>query len=214
MKKIISLALATIITITALAQEDKKAKEILDQVSAKTKAYKTITAEFTNTLDNQRDKVKETNKGTISIKGNKYKLNYLGADIYSDGKTVWTYQKDANEVTITEPDLADDQTLNPAKIFTIYEKGYKYKFIQERFEKARALYEIELYPIDRKKNFSKIKLQIDKTKMQLFSVKYYGSDGNNYTIEILKINPNTEISEAIFLFEKAKYPKVEVIDMR
>ena len=38
--------------LTAFAQQEQKAKDILDKVSAKTKSYKTIKAEFTSTLEN------------------------------------------------------------------------------------------------------------------------------------------------------------------
>ena len=36
------------------------------------------------------------------MKGNKYKVDITGQEIYSDGKTIWTYDKSSNEVTITK----------------------------------------------------------------------------------------------------------------
>jgi outer membrane lipoprotein-sorting protein len=127
---------------------------------------------------------------------------------------MWTYLKESNEVNITSPDPKDDNTLNPAKIFTIYESGYKIRFIRERFEKNRALYEIELYPIDLKKDYTKINLKIDKDKNQIFSMKRFGKDGTDFYIEILNIKPNEEMADAMFVFDKSKYPKVEVNDLR
>jgi outer membrane lipoprotein-sorting protein len=193
---------------------DPKAKTILDQVSAKTKAYKTIEAEFAIIVENKQEKTNDSKKGKIYIKGNKYKADLATSTIFNDGKTQWTYMKDPNEVNITSPDPNDDNLLNPAKMFTIYEKGYKIRFINERFEKARALYEIELYPIDLKKDFSKITLMIDKQKMQLFSMKRFGKDGTNYYIEVLKMDTDNEMADGMFTFDKTKYPKVEINDMR
>jgi outer membrane lipoprotein-sorting protein len=193
---------------------DPKAKQILDQVSAKTKSYKSIEAEFSISLNNKQEKVNDTKKGKIFIKNNKYKIDLTASTIYYDGKTQWTYMKDPNEVNISTPDPNDDNSLNPAKIFIVYEKGFKIKFINEKFEKNHALYEIELYPIDIKKEFSRITLQIDKDKMQIFSMKRFGRDGTDYYIEIGKFEVNKEMDESLFLFDKAKYPKVEINDMR
>ncbi len=193
---------------------DPKAKTILDQVSAKTKAYKTIEAEFGIVVESKQEKTKDSKKGKIWIKGSRYKVDLASSNIFNDGKTQWTYMKDANEVNITTPDPNDDSSLNPAKMFTIYEKGYKIRYIGEKFENARALYEIELYPIDLKKDFTKITLKVDKTKMQIYSMKRLGKDGTDYLIEVIKMDTDKEMADAMFTFDKTKYPKVEVNDMR
>ena len=193
---------------------DPKAKTILDQVSAKTKVYKTIEAEFAIIVENKQEKMNDSKKGKIFIKGSKYKIDLAASTIFNDGKTQWTYMKDPNEVNITTPDPNDDNSLNPAKIFSIYEKGYKIRYINEKFEKNRALYEIELYPIDLKKDFTKITLMVDKQKMQLFSMKRFGKDGTDYYIEVLKMDTDKEMADGMFTFDKTKYPKVEINDMR
>lgn len=193
---------------------DPKAKSILDKVSQKNKSYKTIKSDFAIILENKKDNIKDSKKGVIWIKGNKYKIDLAQSTIFYDGTTMWTYLKESNEVNITSPDPMDDNTLNPAKIFSIYESGYKIRFIRERFEKNRALYEIELYPIDLKKDYTKINLKIDKDKNQIFSMKRFGKDGTDFYIEILNIKPNEEMADAMFVFDKSKYPKVEVNDLR
>jgi len=196
------------------SEVDPKAKGILDKVSAKTKAYTTIEADFAFILENKQSNVKDSQKGKIWIKGNKYKVDMAKAQTFFDGKTLYTYMKDANEVNISEPDLNDDNTLNPAKIFTIYESGYKVRYISEKFEETRALHEIELYPKDLKKDFSKITLKIDKTKNELYSMQRFGKDGNIYTIKVLTMTTDQAMTDAMFTFDKTKFPKVEIIDLR
>ncbi len=218
MKKIVLLSLMFVFITSLFAQKyqevDPKAKEILDKLSLKTKAFTSMQADFTFTLENKQEKIKDVQKGKIWIKGNKYKVDMSKATSFYDGKTMYSYIKDANEATITQPDPNDDNTLNPAKIFTIYEKGYKIRFISDKFEDNRTLYEIDLYPIDLKKEFSRITLKIDKTKNELYSLSRYGKDGNVYVIVISNLLSNQVISDATFVFDKTKYPKVEVIDMR
>ncbi|OFX47838.1 MAG: hypothetical protein A2046_07200 [Bacteroidetes bacterium GWA2_30_7] len=216
--KTLLLSLTLLFSFTfAFAQDDsssKKAKEILDKVSAKMKTYTTVQAEFVSTMENLQDNIKETLKGTIRLKGNKYKLEISGTEIFTDGKTMWTYLKDANEVNISEPDPNDDSSLNPAKIFKIWESDFKFKFVKETFEKAIALYEIDLYPINKDKTYSRITLKIDKDKLTIASIKYVGKEGNNYTIEIQKFIPNNPFADNLFTFDEKAHPGVEKIDMR
>lgn len=216
--KTLILSITLLLSVTlAFTQDDansKKAKDILDKVSAKMKTYTTVQAEFVSTMENLQDDVKETLNGTLKLKGNKYKLEISGTEIFTDGKTMWTYLKDANEVNISEPDPNDDSSLNPAKIFKIWESDFKFKFVKESFEKAVALYEIDLYPLKKDKQYSRITLKVDKDKLTISSIKYVGKEGNNYTIEIQKFTPNNPFADNLFTFDEKAHPGVEKIDMR
>src|ERR1700746_2272767 len=130
-KKITIIALLALGYFTVNAQDqDPKAKKILDELSVKTKAYSTIKAEFTWVVE-KKDKTKDTQSGKIQTKGAKYRLDIPGHEIYCDGKTVWDFIKDANEVQIKDMETGGDDVVNPSTIFTIYEKGFKYKFVSE-----------------------------------------------------------------------------------
>jgi outer membrane lipoprotein-sorting protein len=196
------------------AQNPQKAKEILDQVSAKTKTYTTISADFSFSLENLQEKINESHTGSIKVKGNKYVVKLMGAETYFDGKNQWTYMKDAGEVQVIVPDANDDGALNPAKIFTMYEKGFKYSYIGEKTEGGKVLYEIDLYPENRDKPYSRIKLMIQKDNLQLYSFKQIGKDGNNYTVKVSKMQTNQPYADTDFTFNKAVNPNVDVIDMR
>ena len=198
----------------AQVDKDKKAQEMLKAISTKMSAYKTIKADFASTLENLQDNVKESFKGTIQLKGKKYKITMNGTEIFNDGVTSWSYLKEVNEVNVSNAVGEEENPLDPTKIFTMWNKDFKVKFIKEKFEKARAIHVIDLYPTDLKKTYSRITLSVDKDKKEIVSIKYVGKDGNNYIIDILSLTPNTEMPDANFTFNKAKYPKVEVIDMR
>ena len=53
---------------------DKKAEKILDDVSKKYKSLKSFQAKFTYTLENKADNIKETQTGTITTSGHKFKV--------------------------------------------------------------------------------------------------------------------------------------------
>lgn len=195
---------------SAIAQNDPKAKTILDDLSTKTKAYTTIKAEFSITTE-KKDKSKETQNGKIWIKGSKYKLEIPGHEIFCDGKTVWEYIKAANEAQIKDMETGGDEALNPSTIFTIYEKGFKYKF-----ESEDALTQtISLFPLNPdKKKFHTVKLVLDKTKKQITSVKMLMKDGSTVTYLIRSFEANAAIPDTDFTFNKAAHPGVEMNDMR
>ncbi|MBC7565846.1 MAG: outer membrane lipoprotein carrier protein LolA [Pedobacter sp.] len=216
MRKITALLLLTIATGFGLhAQTDAKAKAILAEVSKKYRSYGIIKTDFSFTLENPQAKIKETQQGTLIAKSdaNKYKVTMTDQELYSDGKSQWTYLKENKEVQITDVDNNADG-VNPAKIFTVYEKGYKYLFIGEKKVGVKTLQTIDLSPIDIKKSIFKIRLTIDKAARQITNVVIFDKSGNKYTYAIKTFTPNVKIAESVFVFDAKKYPGVEVVDLR
>lgn len=210
MKRLVMMALLTANCFTIDAQTDPKAKTILDELSAKTKAYTSVKAEFSFVTE-KKDKTKETQDGKIQIKGTKYKLEIPGHVIYCDGKTVWDFIKDANEVQVKEMETGGDDAVNPSTIFTLYEKGYKYKFDGE----DAATQTISLFPINPdKKKFHTVKLVIDKPKKQISSIKMLMKDGSTQTYTIKAFSSNTPIPDTDFTFDTKAHPGVSVEDLR
>lgn len=216
MKKIVTTLMVIAICFSAIAQKDEQAKKILKDVSEKTKSYSTIKLKFKYIMDNRIEKVQDTTKGTIYMKGDMFKLFFKGREVFSDGKTIWSHDPESREITITEPDPEDDNALNPANLLMVYEKGFKYKFMGEFTNNGRNFYQIDLYPENPKEtNYSIVKLKIDKEKKQLESVKMVGKDGIDYLIELVQFKPNVKVVDSMFKYDATKYPSdTEVNDMR
>src|SRR5665647_1767321 len=87
-----------------IGKSDPEAKKILDNVSAKFKTYKSVTARFSLKIENSSGKVLGTKNGVVNMKGSKYRISISGQEIYSDGNNIWTFDKSANEVQITQFD--------------------------------------------------------------------------------------------------------------
>ena len=209
MKKLLLILITTGLTFSAFAQTDKKATAILDEVSAKTKAYKTIKIDFTYAMDNVKEKIHDKFKGTLISKGDKYKLTAAGQDVISDGKTVWTYLKDAKEVQINNVG-EDDDSFTPTKLLSGYNKDFKSKFIEEKGNDQI----IELYPLKKGKTFTKVQLTIDKTKKQISKFMIYDRSGSTFSYILDKFVTDQPIADTVFTFNKADHPGVEINDMR
>lgn len=216
MKHLFSILIVCIFNCCVIAQtkdaQDPKAKTILDEVSTKTKTYTSIKAEFTMVMQN-RDKTKkpETQKGALQLKGNKYKLEIKGQEIISDGKTSWTFLKENNECQVNNVDANSNDGVTPTNIFTVYEKGYKYKFVSE----TATTQIIDLYPMNpEKKKFHTLKLLINKTHKQISSFTVYMKDGNVFEYTINKFETNQPIPDSVFVFDLKMHQGVDVVDLR
>lgn len=225
MKRFFSLVVPVFLSVLSFAQMpkevvDAKAKAILDEVAKQTKTYTTIKAEFSTVTEkqttNKETKATDTQTGTLEIKGTKFRLSFKGQTIFCDGKTQWTYIKESNEVQINNaPDPNATDGINPINIFTIYEKGYKYKYEKEETVNGVKADVINLYPLDPdKKPFHTIRLSIDKVKKQIVAVKIFNKNGTTNTITVKNFLANTEMEDAAFTFNKASYKGVEEVDLR
>jgi len=196
------------------AQEDKKAKGILDKLSAKTKSYATIRTEFSYALVNKDRKINNSQFWKLLLKGDKYRLDMGDQVIISDGKTMWKILKNDKEVEISSPTAKED-ALNPKNIFTMYEKGFKFKYVKEEKLGTKIVHIIDLFPIvPKEKDYNSIRLFIDKTALQVLKSEIKGKNGNVYTYDIKKFATNEAIEEAQLSFKKADFPGFEVNDLR
>jgi chaperone LolA len=206
----------TMIAVSIFAQtnSDPDAKKILDAVSEKFKSYKAVQASFTYKVENADGKTISTKKGTVYMKGTKYRVSFVGQEIFCDGNTVWTYDKSSNEVTITKLD-ASTNTLTPQKLFTnFYDKDFLYKLNGEKKQGGKTLQEIEMTPNDKTKLFHKVYLMIDKNAKTIYSTRVLEKAGNRYSYTVNTLNGNSNIPDTRFVFNKKDYPGVEEVDLR
>jgi len=198
----------------SLGTSDPAAKSILDGVSKKFKTFKAVQAAFTLKVEDLKGKVQGTKKGTVYMKGSKYRVTITGQEIFCDGKDVWTYDKSANEVTITQLDQSGG-AITPQKLFTnFYDKDFLYKLNGEKKEGTRILQEIELTPIDKTKNFHKVYILVDKKAQTIYNTSIMEKGGNKYSYTVNTMNGKAALTDNTFFFDKKKYPGVEEIDLR
>lgn len=214
MKRII-LAVILMFTVQfSFAQNDSKAKGILDEVSKKIKTLKSLKANFTITITGAKNAKPQTKTGIVNMKGEKYYVSLSGQEIFCDTKNIWTYMKESNEVQITSFDPKEN-SFTPSKLFTnFYDKEYSYKYDGEKIVNGKKVDAITLTPINKSKQYSKIELLIDKATTIVAGGKMYEKNGNIYSYSVSGYTQNPNLADNIFIFDKAKYPKVEVVDLR
>ena len=208
MRKIFYAILTIIISTSSISAQDASAKKVLDQVSAKLKTFKGITGNFTYTSKSRAGKVNNKVAGKMAIKGNKYYIRQGATEIFSDGVKSWNYNGN-NEVTVNTID-ADGQALTPQRLLTnFYDKDFNYKLISS----AGIAHEIEMVPVDKRKNYQRVNVFVDKAKMMITRAKILDKSNNTIEFSLTNIVTNASIPENTFVFDKKKYKKnIEVIE--
>jgi len=195
-------------------KNDPEAKKILDAVSAKFKTFTSVQATFTYKVENASGKALSTKTGTILMKGTKYRLSFSGQEIFCNGTTVWNYEKGANEVTINNVDPSGG-TITPQKLFSnFYDKDFYYTLNGEKKVAGKTIQEIQMTPVDKKKSFHTVYLQIDKATQTIYSTKVLENGGNRYSYTVTTMKTNVPAADNQFVFDKSKYPGVTVEDLR
>ena len=209
MKKTISILTAILFVVTGLAQSDPEAKEILDKASAKIDGYKTLKIKFGVTIVSPDDEMSQ--KGTIYLKGDKYKLDMTDQEVYNDGVTVTTYIKEENTCFKTAvEDIDEEDMMSPDELLTLYEDGYKMKYGGEQEYANSTCHVIFLYPKDPENaKFHTVKMLVNKEKNEVVYAYLKGKDGTNMKYKLVSMEKDVPMSDDTFVFNEAEHPGVE-----
>lgn len=206
------LVFALLFSGIVFAQSGKKADQLLEEVVKKTASYENMKVEISYTMVNVEMDINEKKGGLIFISGDSYRIEMEGQIIISDGKTIWTYLVDSEEVMVSDVEESDE-SISPTKILTTYNSDYKAKYDTDKKYKNADLKEINLRP-NNGKQFEKMSILVNQKKLSLESFSIYDKNGNVFTYHIISLTPNLDLPENTFGFNPADYPDVEVIDMR
>lgn len=206
------LLILLIISMAGTAQAQNNSQKILDELANRTNAAKNIQVGFSYEMENTDADIHEATEGSLVVSGNKYLLKIAGQEIICDGKTIWTYIADAEEVQINEVD--EEESFSPTKLLSSYTDDYDASLEKEYSENGRKYYLMKLKPKDKDSGFDYVHLKIEKEKMQLAAFILYDFDNNVFSYIIKEYLTDIALDENAFTFDETKYPDVDIIDMR
>lgn len=203
MKKLLFLALA-LSSGLALAQDSAKAKALLDEVYNKVKGYDNIQVDFKYSLSNAETDTHQDTRGDVTMEGEKYLLNYLGAKVMYDGKKVYTIVPENEEVTI-ENKSEDENALTPSKMLTFYKEGHSYAWDILQNVQGRNIQYVKLTPMDSNSGIKSILLGIDVETKHIYKLIETGTNGTKTTITVNSFKTDQPLSDTLFTFDENKY---------
>jgi len=201
--------------VSVFPQKDAKAKELLDKTSVMLNQSGGISTVFTLNINDEVRKIKESFEGQILLQGAKFFLDTPDQTVWFDGKTQWVYNKSIEEVNILEPQPQDIQTLNPISVFELYKTDCDYKYKGEKNDlQKRKVREVSLFPKNKKQDIRQIDIQMNAGDGMPVFFRILNKDKSEYKIFINKYQTQMSFPDSQFVFNKMKYPKAEINDLR
>jgi len=213
MNKIWLFVITLLVNTIAFSQQKDEAIILLDAVSTTMKSYNNMVLDFSTSLTNEEAGIHEDDelptRGSITLKGEKYNLNYLGNTFIFDGLKLYVINHDEKEVMINDQDLEeDDGVIYPSKLLTFYKEGYKYKMGEIKNIKGRKIQFIALTPIDTDSEIVKVNLGIDIKTSHIYKLIQFGDNGTKTILTIDQFKSNQNISKEMFQFDQNSYEKL------
>lgn len=195
------------ITHASQGRLDENATEVLKKAAAR--FDKNVSFTVTMTVLDGKKQQKARQSAEVRYSKGKYRLVLPDQELISDGTTVWHWNKQANEVTVSAMSNDDIDLLNPGRLLANYDKSFKAKYIRTD-DDGTAI--VDLQPRSTR-SYHKIRLFLkeDDGLLRRMEVHKYDSGRENYDITDFKRASN---AASQFTFDAAKHPEVEVIDMR
>ena len=156
---------------------------------------------------NSNGQTTEEQQGKAWLQGEAYKVEMVEQQLISDGKTIWTYLIDDEEVMVSNATEGEDNT--PLKLLTSLDENYVATLTGMD---AKGIATIEL--ANPKGQYRRITLRANPYNLEINSMDVHLEDGTKLIITVNEMKFDQELDDKFFTFDTKKYPKVDVIDMR
>lgn len=195
-----------IITAFSIQAQDHKAKDLLNKVSSLVKNYDNIVVDFKYSLNNVKENIHQDSKGNVTMKGNQYLLNFMGATKIYDGKKTYLIVPEDEEITISNTNENDDNAITPSKMLTFFNSGYKCTMNKLENIKGRKIQYVKLVPINSNDTRKEILLGIDIQTNHIYNLIETGKKGTVTTLTVNSFKTNQPLSKNQFTFVASRYP--------
>ena len=149
----------------------------------------------------------EAQQGKAWLQGEAYKVEMVEQQMISDGKTIWTYLVDDEEVMVSNASEGEDNT--PLKLLTSLDENYA-ATLTGMDAKGNATIELA----NPKGQYRRITLRANPNKLAISSMDVYMEDGTKLIVTVDEMKFDQELDDKFFTFDTKKHPNVDVIDMR
>lgn len=189
--------------VSAQSNAEKIIRVMVDQM----RGHKNVEMVFNYQISPDGKTLGESEKGHAWLQGEAYKIEMTDQQTISDGKTIWSYLIDDEEVMVSNASEGTDNT--PLKLLTSLDESYVASLSGID---AKGIATIEL--ANPKGQYKRVTMKVDTKKTELKSADIYLEDGNKFIIKVEEMKYDQKLDDKFFTFDEAKHPEVDVIDMR
>ena len=192
---------------TQVVTAQNNAEALIRLVVDQLKSHKNVEMVFTYQISPDGKNLGDSEKGHAWLQGEAYKIEMADQQTISDGKTIWSYLIEDEEVMVSNATDGTDNT--PLKLLTSLDESYVATLTGID---AQGLATIEL--ANPKGQYKRVTLKINTKKTELKSADIYMEDGSKVVITVEEMKFDQKLDDKFFTFDTKKHPKVDVIDMR
>ena len=189
--------------VSAQNNADALIRVLVDQI----KSHKNVEMIYNYQINSNGHNLGDAEKGHAWLQGEAYKIELQDQQTISDGKTIWSYLIDDEEVMVSNASEGTDNT--PLKLLTSLDKSYVASLTNID---AQGIATIEL--ANPKGQYKRVTLKVNTKKTELKSADIYMDDGNKIVVNVVEMKYDQKLDDNFFTFDAKKHPKVDVIDMR
>lgn len=201
------------VTYTNKKDSDPKARTILRSVSNKMKLDQGVTLDF-SLITQAAESKPESQKGKAQIKGEQFNLELPDRNMISDGKTLWVYLKNRNEIQIQDAGTITADPISPYRLIKIHDSPeFVYIWTGEIKNNGNILDIIEFKPLDNTAEYFKIRVEVDRAKSVYKKITLFFKSGDQYTLQ-LSNQVNSTLPATLFNLDPKSYPGAHIEDLR
>ena len=171
------------------------------------KSHKNVEMQFNYQISLDGKTLGDSQKGEAWLQGEAYKVEMAEQQTISDGKSIWSYLVDEEEVMVSNATEGTDNT--PLKLLTSLDKSYVATLTGID---ANGIASIEL--ANPKGQYKRITLKINTKKSELKSADIYLEDDSKIVVTVEEMKFDQQLDDKFFTFDTKKHPNVDIIDMR
>ena len=195
--------LLTASTLKAQNSADAIVRTFVDQL----KNHKNLELVFSYQFSPDGKKVGETQKGHAWLQGESYRVDLPEQQSLSDGKSIWTYFIEEEEVMVSSATEGEDNT--PLKLLTSLDKNYA-AAIAKMDNDGNCTMELA----NPKGVYKRITLNINTKTTEIKNADIYVEDGSKIALSFEEMKFDQKLDDKFFTFDEKAHPNVDVIDMR
>jgi len=206
---VIGLALLTTLV---LARAGDSAEDILDRVHKKYDRMEDAEVRFSQKVKFAHAKIEQEVAGTLQFKkANRYRVEFEGQLVVTDGETVWSYSQENNQVLIDRFKL-DERSLSPERILTAAPGDFSATLLaSEKTAQGEAVV-LKLIPRDASALLKSMKLWVLESDWLIHRVEILDQHGKETTYQVSSFKTNIGIPDSRFVYQVP--PGVDVVDLR
>lgn len=180
------------------------AGEFLDRVAARLKSAPSVLAEYVLTTDGA------SQRGRLTVEGNKFALDADGLASWYDGKTQWTLSAQTGETTVTEPTAEEVAQINPFAIIAAFRRNYNASFEKS----APGVKKVRLTAKTRNADISSVTVTVSEKSLDPSEIVLTMASNQVILIRIKSLKNGPKLPASAFRYDRKRFPGVEVVDLR